>query len=147
MQKHKWSRTCFLWRWLHDCDWRRWGVACPIAVISMRCLLGARSGKASPHGARAELLQRRGRGGSLLRSGQLSSDLTRRSWRTPQPHHWLMFLDLSSFTPPPLFIQPLSLQARPHQIVPGLCLSEVPDILSSSWGGNGLNPKYFISEH
>lgn len=76
--------------WLHDCDWRRWGVAFAVAVISARCLLGRRSGNASLLGCcRCS--------GTLLRTGQLALRLTRRLWRTPLWHRWLtgsLFLDL-----------------------------------------------------
>lgn len=75
--------------WLHDCDRRRWGVAFALAVISMRCLLGLRSGNASLCGCCCW--------GTLLRTGELSPCLTRRLWRTPLWHWWLtgsLFLDL-----------------------------------------------------
>lgn len=65
------------------CDWRRWGVAFAIAVISVRCLLGLRSGNAFPCGCRCC-------GGALLRTGQLSPRLTRRLWRTLLWHQWLI---------------------------------------------------------
>lgn len=96
------------WSWLHDCDWRRWGVAFAIAVISMRCLLGVRSGNASLRGCCW---------GTLLRTGQLSLRLTRRLWRTPLWHRWLtgsLFLDLWNLILPFVAVPaPLRDPARP----------------------------------
>lgn len=68
------------WRSLYDCDWRRWGVAFPIVVIRVKCLLGLCSGNASPCGCCW---------GTLLRTGQLSPRLTRRLWRTRLQLQWL----------------------------------------------------------
>lgn len=68
------------WRSLYDCDWCRWGVAFPIVVIRVKCLLGLCSGNASPCGCCW---------GTLLRTGQLSPRLTRRLWRTRLQLQWL----------------------------------------------------------